>query len=120
MNVCPQCAQDNPEVAQFCLACGSPLAAPEPLAEERKLITVLFCDIVGSTAAAEKLDPEDVRARLAPYYARTKSSSSAMAERSRSSSATPLSRFSELRSHTRTIPNVQCALPLRSVRRSTT
>jgi class 3 adenylate cyclase/tetratricopeptide (TPR) repeat protein len=70
MNVCPQCAQENPEIAKFCLACGSPLAAPEPLAEERKLITVLFCDIVGSTAAAEKLDPEDVRARLAPYYAR--------------------------------------------------
>ncbi len=73
MNVCPQCGQQNPEIAKFCLACGSPLAAPEPLAEERKLITVLFCDIVGSTAAAEKLDPEDVRARLAPYYARLRS-----------------------------------------------
>ncbi len=73
MNVCPECGQENPEIAKFCLACGAPFAAPEPSAEERKLITVLFCDIVGSTAAAEKLDPEDVRARLAPYYTRLRS-----------------------------------------------
>ncbi len=46
------------------------MTAPEPPAEERKLITVLFTDIVGSTAKAEQMDPEDVRARLAPYYAR--------------------------------------------------
>ncbi|MDX6435239.1 MAG: hypothetical protein QOK34_73 [Gaiellaceae bacterium] len=72
MTVCPQCRQENPEIAKFCLACGSPLSAPEPSAEERKLITVLFCDIVGSTASAEKLDPEDVRARLAPYYERAR------------------------------------------------
>jgi len=70
MNVCPQCGQENPEIAKFCLACGSLIAAPEPSAEERKLITVLFCDIVGSTAKAEQMDPEDVRARLEPYYVR--------------------------------------------------
>src|SRR6266576_228505 len=72
MSVCAQCGQENPEIAKFCLACGAPLTAPEPTAEERKLITVLFCDIVGSTASAEKLDPEDVRARLAPYYERAR------------------------------------------------
>jgi class 3 adenylate cyclase/tetratricopeptide (TPR) repeat protein len=44
--------------------------APQTTSEERKLITVLFTDIVGSTAKAEQMDPEDVRARLAPYYAR--------------------------------------------------
>jgi class 3 adenylate cyclase/tetratricopeptide (TPR) repeat protein len=70
--VCTKCGQDNPDVARFCLACGSSLAAPEPTAEERKLVTVLFCDIVGSTATAEQLDPEDVRARLAPYYERAR------------------------------------------------
>jgi class 3 adenylate cyclase len=70
VNACPQCGQKNPEIAKFCLACGSPLAASEPVAEERKLITVLFCDIVGSTAKAENMDPEDVRARLEPYYTR--------------------------------------------------
>ena len=73
MPLCPSCGQDNPDIAKFCLACGSALAAPEPTAEERKLITVLFCDIVGSTATAESLDPEDVRARLAPYYERARS-----------------------------------------------
>jgi class 3 adenylate cyclase/tetratricopeptide (TPR) repeat protein len=70
MPICARCAQDNPDVAKFCLACGSPLAAPPPTSEERKLITVLFTDIVGSTAKAEQMDPEDVRARLAPYYVR--------------------------------------------------
>jgi class 3 adenylate cyclase len=72
MPLCPRCGQDNPDVARFCLACGTPLAPPEPVVEERKLITVLFCDIVGSTAKAEQLDPEDVRARLAPYYERAR------------------------------------------------
>jgi class 3 adenylate cyclase/tetratricopeptide (TPR) repeat protein len=70
MKVCPSCGQENPDVAKFCLACGSALAEPEPAVEERKLITVLFTDIVGSTAKAENMDPEDVRARLAPYYGR--------------------------------------------------
>src|SRR2546430_13183969 len=72
MPLCPQCGQDNPEQARFCLACGSPLAPPAPPHEERKLVTALFCDVVGSTATAEQLDPEDVRARLAPYYARVR------------------------------------------------
>jgi class 3 adenylate cyclase len=72
MPICASCGQDNPDVAKFCLACGAPLAA-QPTTEERKLITVLFTDIVGSTAKAEQMDPEDVRARLAPYYTRLRS-----------------------------------------------
>jgi class 3 adenylate cyclase/tetratricopeptide (TPR) repeat protein len=71
--VCPSCGQENPEIAKFCLACGSALEEAVPSGEERKLITVLFCDIVGSTATAEQMDPEDVRARLAPYYERARS-----------------------------------------------
>jgi class 3 adenylate cyclase/tetratricopeptide (TPR) repeat protein len=70
MLVCRECGQENPEIARFCLACGASLGEPEPAAEERKLITVLFTDIVGSTARAEQMDPEDVRARLEPYYVR--------------------------------------------------
>ena len=70
MPVCQQCGTSNPDVARFCLACGSPLVAAEPVDEERKVVTALFTDIVGSTARAETLDPEDVRAMLAPYYAR--------------------------------------------------
>jgi class 3 adenylate cyclase/tetratricopeptide (TPR) repeat protein len=70
MPICARCRQDNPDIAKFCLACGAPLAPPAPISEERKLVTVLFTDIVGSTAKAEQMDPEDVRARLAPYYVR--------------------------------------------------
>jgi class 3 adenylate cyclase/tetratricopeptide (TPR) repeat protein len=74
MALCAICGEENPERARFCLACGAPLteaSAHEPV-EERRTITVVFTDIVGSTASAERLDPEDVRARLAPYYARVR------------------------------------------------
>jgi class 3 adenylate cyclase/tetratricopeptide (TPR) repeat protein len=71
---CPACGQENPDGFKFCGACGGALAAPEPAPEEeRKVVTALFTDIVGSTASAETMDPEDVRARLAPYYARLRS-----------------------------------------------
>jgi class 3 adenylate cyclase len=54
---------------RFCGGCGRPLAAPEAgLAAERKVVTVLFCDLVGSTARADGVDPEDVHAWLAAYY----------------------------------------------------
>jgi predicted ATPase/class 3 adenylate cyclase len=69
---CRACGQDNPEIARFCLACGSPFGASEARREERKVITVLFADIVGSTASAERMDPEDVWARLQPYYTRVR------------------------------------------------
>ena len=69
MPVCATCGQDNPDVARFCLACGAALgvdeAAPQ---EERRFISVLFVDLVGFTARAERLDPEDVRAVLTPYH----------------------------------------------------
>ena len=74
MAVCANCGEDNPERARFCLACGTALDTGPTRAsvEERRTITVVFTDIVGSTARAEQLDPEDVRARLAPYYARVR------------------------------------------------
>jgi class 3 adenylate cyclase/tetratricopeptide (TPR) repeat protein len=67
--LCPVCEQENPEVARFCLACGAALTA-EPAREERKVVTVLFADLVGFTSRAEQLDPEDVRAVLGPYWER--------------------------------------------------
>src|SRR5262249_32509581 len=70
MPICPNCGQDNPEIARFCLACASPLAPVPGLREERKTITVLFADLVGFTSRAERLDPEAVRAFLARYHAR--------------------------------------------------
>ena len=57
MPICAKCGQDNPDIAKFCLACAAPLAPPAPTTEERKLVTVLFTDIVGSTAKAEQMDP---------------------------------------------------------------
>jgi class 3 adenylate cyclase/tetratricopeptide (TPR) repeat protein len=71
MLVCPACGQENPEGFSFCGSCGNPLAdeARRPR-EERKVVTVLFADLVGFTGRAEQLDPEDVRAMLSPYYAR--------------------------------------------------
>jgi class 3 adenylate cyclase/tetratricopeptide (TPR) repeat protein len=62
---------ENPERAKFCLECGAALAvATPPALEERKIVTVLFCDLVGFTAASDSADPEDVRARIRPYHAR--------------------------------------------------
>ena len=53
--------------------CGTALAAEPAAREERKVVTVLFCDLVGFTAKAEQLDPEDVRAILGPYHTRVRS-----------------------------------------------
>ena len=75
MALCASCGEENPERARFCLNCGSPLPetapppAPEP-DEERKLDTLVFVDLVGSTALAEQLDPEDVLQLLELYYGR--------------------------------------------------
>src|SRR5438552_1158484 len=73
MTVCPACSQENPPIAQFCLACGRPLAAAKAASrEERRIVTVIFVDLVGFTSRAETLDPEDVRAILAPYHDRVR------------------------------------------------
>jgi class 3 adenylate cyclase/tetratricopeptide (TPR) repeat protein len=73
MVACPTCGEENPERARFCWSCGAAIAeAPRSAAEERKIVSVLFVDLVGFTAASEKADPEDVRARLRPYHARVK------------------------------------------------
>src|SRR5919197_3116986 len=75
MQTCPNCGHENPAGARFCNACASPLPESAPaLAEERKIVTVLFVDLVGFTARSEQLDPEDVRAIQAPYFARVRAS----------------------------------------------
>jgi class 3 adenylate cyclase len=69
MAVCASCGQENPDVARFCLACGLPLERAEtPPREERRLVSVVFVDMVGFTSLAERMDPEDVQARLRPYH----------------------------------------------------
>jgi class 3 adenylate cyclase/tetratricopeptide (TPR) repeat protein len=69
---CPACGKELPGEFPFCPHCGVALTE-EALAsalEERKVVSVLFCDLVGFTAASEAADPEDVRARLLPYHGR--------------------------------------------------
>jgi len=67
--VCASCGQENPEIARFCLACGLPLEdAGAPPREERRLVSVIFVDMVGFTSRAERLDPEEVQELLRPYH----------------------------------------------------
>ena len=69
MITCQSCSQENPDNARFCLACGKELAPDTtPRREERRVVSVIFVDLVGFTERSEKLDPEDVRAILAPYH----------------------------------------------------
>jgi class 3 adenylate cyclase len=68
---CPHCGGANPDDARFCNSCGRPLGAgAEERREERKVVTVLFADLVEFTSAAERLDPEDVREMLGRYHSR--------------------------------------------------
>ena len=72
MTTCTRCGQQNPDGARFCNACGEALTGPREIGEERRIISVLFVDLVGFTRQAETLDPEDVRAILTPYYERVR------------------------------------------------
>ena len=70
MVVCAHCGVENPDGFRFCGGCGSPLAAAS-VAErrERRVVSVLFADLVGFTRRSEHLDVEDVEGFLAPYQA---------------------------------------------------
>src|SRR5215469_5462853 len=76
---CPKCAAENAHDAKFCSQCGASLESlPErgtesrprerDLTGERRHLTVLFCDLVGSTEIAARLDPEEWREVLAAYH----------------------------------------------------
>ena len=70
MRPCPECGQENPAGARFCNSCGRELTgAPAPLRETRKTVTVIFCDVVGSTELGERNDPEVMRGMMASFYA---------------------------------------------------
>src|SRR4030095_834635 len=69
MPVCASCGQGNPARARFCMSCASPLSLEQPAAHTtRKTVTVVFCDLVGSTPLAERLDPESVRAVMNRFF----------------------------------------------------
>src|SRR5207248_818716 len=68
---CRSCGSEVSERSNFCPECGSSIGerVRRPVAQERKTVTVLFCDLVGFTARSESADPEDVRTAMAPYQA---------------------------------------------------
>src|SRR5580704_6602877 len=80
---CPACGHANAAGSKFCVECGAklfdtatsaPAASPIPpapraaSAAERRQLTVMFCDLVGSTALSTQLDPEDLREVIAAYH----------------------------------------------------
>jgi class 3 adenylate cyclase len=70
--VCSACGTENPAGYKFCGQCGAALvsARVKSAFEERRVITVVFADLVGFTSRAEQMDPEDLRSILDPYYRR--------------------------------------------------
>jgi class 3 adenylate cyclase/tetratricopeptide (TPR) repeat protein len=65
MRTCPQCAAENPPHARFCLECGTSFEAGT--AESRRVVTVLFCDVTGSTELGHRHDPEQLRRVMLRY-----------------------------------------------------
>ncbi len=67
MRPCPSCGAENPPANRFCPSCGTELTdtpGPPPQGSERRLVSVLFADLVGFTALSEHRDPEEVRELL--------------------------------------------------------
>src|SRR5919197_2898028 len=72
MVFCAHCGAENREGARFCDSCAAALTVPTAVREQRKTVTVLFCDVTGSTDLGERLDPEALRSLLARYFERMK------------------------------------------------
>src|SRR5918912_2530287 len=71
MAACPSCGHENADDAKFCSECGAKLEiAAAPARDVRKTVTVLFCDVTGSTELGERLDPEALRTVMTRYFER--------------------------------------------------
>jgi class 3 adenylate cyclase/tetratricopeptide (TPR) repeat protein len=68
MKTCAACGTENPDIARFCLACGSQLAEAAPPQETRKVVTIVFSDLKGSTSLGEALDSEALREVMTRYF----------------------------------------------------
>jgi class 3 adenylate cyclase/tetratricopeptide (TPR) repeat protein len=68
VRVCVACGRENPPDARFCNECGAALAAVAASRQQRKTVSVLFCDVTGSTALGERLDPESFRQVMRRYF----------------------------------------------------
>jgi class 3 adenylate cyclase len=74
MSACPRCGEENEERARFCWSCGSALSGGRTLPlHTRRTVTVLFCDLTGSTSLGDVHDPEQIRGVMSRYYAVTRS-----------------------------------------------
>ena len=72
MQTCTNCGRESEGDFRFCPYCAAPLQSAVSPHEQRKTVTVLFCDVTGSTALGESTDPEALRALLARYFQRMK------------------------------------------------
>jgi class 3 adenylate cyclase/tetratricopeptide (TPR) repeat protein len=67
--ICPTCGSENEEDDRFCRSCGATLSDRAPGSDEtRKVVTVLFSDVAGSTLLGQELDPESVRRMMSRYF----------------------------------------------------
>jgi class 3 adenylate cyclase/tetratricopeptide (TPR) repeat protein len=65
---CPNCGSENAEGANFCSVCGARFDTSAAAAEVRKTVTIVFCDVTGSTELGEQLDPESMRKVMSRYF----------------------------------------------------
>jgi class 3 adenylate cyclase/tetratricopeptide (TPR) repeat protein len=68
MLTCPNCGRESPDDFAFCPACSTPLTPAAPAREIRKTVSIVFCDVTGSTALGERLDPESMRDVQSRYF----------------------------------------------------
>ena len=69
MSACASCGASNPERFRFCGTCGAALSAEPQTSQVRKVVTVLFVDVTGSTELGERVDPEALRRAMGRYFA---------------------------------------------------
>ena len=72
MLICSNCVRESPDDFAFCPACASPLPQAAWAREVRRTVTVVFCDVTGSTALGERLDPEALRRVMSRYFGEMK------------------------------------------------
>jgi class 3 adenylate cyclase len=68
MITCDLCGTENAPGSRDCRSCGAPLGSAFPAVEKRKVVTILFCDVVASTTLGEQLDPESLRRVMGRYF----------------------------------------------------
>jgi class 3 adenylate cyclase len=61
VRICPSCGEENSDRARYCQNCATPLTETERSSDVRKVVTIVFADVTGSTALGERLDPEALR-----------------------------------------------------------